>query len=189
MRQEEMQGNVRVEIEGLSCLNMRSGRREDLHVTKERIGFTCTMCSRRSYIGAGSWAMLKMNYCIGEDVVHEVLCDRCMDILTDLVQFGPLILRSANNISSRVAKMSLVRKELFCWVCRNVEGTHVDMKFDDLRIPGGNAVYCIRKVCARCLIGSIQVLRDGEVWRKYEKYETPRAVLPLQKAYGVKVLN
>jgi hypothetical protein len=165
-----MEKTEHVLIDSLSSINLRSGRKMTRKM-KEYVLFCCDVCRKRKILGKGSVVLLKIGYKAGTDVVEYVLCDRCADILTDIVRFGPVVLRQPGwRIISRVAKVSLVRCELFCWLCRRVEYTHVQMKFDDFRVAGMSPAYGTKKVCSRCVAGAIGALRVDDSWKRFVGY-------------------
>ena len=159
MEDEECQMSINV----VSSLNLRMGR-DNGKTLKEPIEFECS-CGKRCLLGRDSFVLAKIEYELSGESCQVVLCDRCTDMLVDVARFGPRVIDAGDawNIRSRVARISMVKEELYCFKCLGQDSSHLFMKFDDLSKDA--VTYSTMRICARCAISYLTMLLNETVKR------------------------
>lgn len=161
-----MSGNCvnNYELVSMSSLNLRMGRRKDFREVGEVILFSCDFCGRMRKLGKNSEVMIRISYIVGGNEFEVRFCDRCVDVFTDVIRFGPRVLREAHKWrrASRIARISVVRDRMLCLSCLGTEDTHIFVKFDDSFVSGDAPSYLTKRVCARCVISFILMMQQCE---------------------------
>ena len=173
-----------MEIKAASSLNMRMIKRGQSRDLSETIPFTCSVCGKKRKLGGNETVMVRMLYTLnGEEPVEAQLCGCCVDLLTDMMRYGPRVVSEAHKWRrvSRVARISLVQNDLFCFGCLGNSTTHLFVKFDDLTMVGNTAKYGTKRICAKCALSYMMMLQKSE--------EVGKRRFPLMKAeiYGGRV--
>jgi len=168
----EYEGKGRIHIpfiRAISSLNLRMGR-GDPRTMKEPIDFKCSVCRKMRVLGAGASVMVKMQIESGNGIEDLLLCDACSDVLTEVLRFGPRVIAEAYRweLSSRVARVSIVHEDLFCFKCMGRADSHMFIKFDDVRNSefSKSCQYDTVRVCSRCVYSYIQLMVESKVTRK-----------------------
>ncbi len=154
-----------MEIKAASSLNMRMIKRGLSRKLDETIPFKCSVCGKRRGLGKNESVMVKMSYAInGGDDEEVQLCGCCIDLLTDMMRYGPRVVHEAHKWRrvSRVARVSLVRNDLFCFGCLGNASSHLFVKFDDLAIVGVTAKYSTKRICAKCALSYMMMLKQSD---------------------------
>jgi hypothetical protein len=154
-----------MEISAASSLNIRMIKRGMSRVLDDTIPFKCSVCGKRRSLGKNESVMVKMSYQIDEGVTEEAkLCGCCTDLLTDMMRYGPRVVNEAHKWCrvSRVARVSLVRNDLFCFGCLGNSTTHLFVKFDDLKVVGESAKYSTKRICAKCALSYMMMLKQSD---------------------------
>lgn len=154
-----------MEIKAASSLNMRMIKRGMSRELEDTIPFKCSICGKRRRLGDNEAVMVKMVYAINGEAPEEVkLCGCCIDLLTDMMRYGPRVVNEAHKWRrvSRVARVSLVRNDLFCFGCLGNATTHLFVKFDDLTIAGKSAKYGTKRICAKCALSYMMMLKKSD---------------------------
>jgi len=156
-------------IKTISSLNLRMGRGE-ARVLDEPIDFKCTVCKKKRLLGLKSSVLVRLLVHNGKKEEELVLCDACSDVLTELFRFGPRVIAEAYRweLSSRVARVSIVHDDLFCFKCMGRADSHMFVKFDDVRNShhSKSCEYDTIRVCSRCVYGYMRMLIESKVTRK-----------------------
>jgi hypothetical protein len=91
-------------------------------------------------------------------------------VLTEILRFGPRVISEAYRweLSSRVARVSIVHDDLFCFKCMGRADSHMFVKFDDVRNSDAtrSCKYDTIRVCSRCVYSYLGLLTDSKVTRK-----------------------
>lgn len=176
------------EIISISSLNLRygiNGKKLD-----EPIPFKCS-CGCSSKLGKDTFVMMRMQYKLDNERMDVVLCGKCVDLLADIIRNGPNVLSGVSKwkLQSRVARVSLVNNNLFCFKCLGKQKTHLFMKFNDMYDPGimnkgiqaRAKSYGTIRVCAQCAISYLQMMlsqRRRLCTRKFEYKYVESVVMP-----------
>lgn len=167
------------ELLSVSSLNIRRGKTG--MVLSDPISFRCSSgCGCR--LGKTTFAMVRMQYRLGDGRHDVVLCGKCIDLLADLIRHGPMVIGDLEHwrLRSRVARVSLVNEYMFCFKCLGKMQTHIFMKYDDMYDTGllgpttvsiRNRKYGTVRVCAKCAISYLQMMlaqRRRLATRKFE---------------------
>jgi len=154
-----------MEIKAASSLNLRMIKRGLSRVLEEPIPFKCSVCGKRRILGKNESVLVKMSYVINGGELCEVkLCGCCVDLLTDMMRYGPRVINEAHKWRrvSRVARVSLVQNDLFCFGCLGTATTHLFVKFDDLAVAGVSASYGTKRICAKCALSYMMMLTQAD---------------------------
>lgn len=171
----KMNGNcVNYELMDMSSLNLRMGRRKDVREVGDVIPFSCDFCGRVRKLGRNSEVLVRIGYIVDGKEFEVRFCDRCIDVFTDIVRFGPRVLREAHKWrrASKMARVSMIRDRMLCLSCLGTEDTHLFVKFDDLFVSGDSASFLAKRICARCVISFILMMQQCEDVRvcKFSEY-------------------
>lgn len=156
------------QIKGISSLNLRTRRsKDDLKVT-EKITFVCSFCKNKRQLSKDTSIFLKISYVLHDEDADYVLCEKCSDVLVDMMRFGPRVseeLRSWQR-RSRLIRIYAVQEDMFCFSCLGRETTHVAVRYDDLTLPGTKDWMQSKRVCARCAITFLEMMKGKKLLAK-----------------------
>lgn len=167
----EGKGGIRFPyVESVSSLILRMGRGKVKEID-EPIEFMCSVCGKGKVVGMDAWVMVSMIIDAGGKNRRVSLCDVCMDVLSEAMRFGPRVIEEARTweLSTRVARVSAVHDELVCPKCMTRAESHVFVKFDDVRrdvFMMGSCSYGTIRVCARCAVSYLEMLRGSKVMKR-----------------------
>lgn len=158
---------MQLKIDDVSSVNLRMGRGEEKRLT-EPIKYGCEMCGTKCSLGKDSSVMVRIGARIGREKREWLLCDDCMDAISDAIRFGPRAVSVTWARASRVARVSAVQDNLLCFKCLKRCDSHLFVKFDDLKVEceQGSAAYGTIRVCARCALSYMLMV---ERWVKDEQ--------------------
>jgi len=146
----------------MSSINLRTGRRNESRSLSDSIVFVCTFCGKAKKLGRNSEVFVRVEFDLFGKVMESIFCGVCVDLLADMSRFGPRVLSESHKWrrSSKVARISLIQGSLFCFNCLGTELTHVFLKFDDLFIKGRVEAYVTKRICARCMISYMELMKQ-----------------------------
>lgn len=125
---------------------------------EERFEFFCSLCRRKKTVGKDSESFVRLGYYLA-GISHEVLfCDSCGDVLCEMSRWGPNVLNVSWELRSRLTKMSAVTEKLMCYSCLSVWSTHAVFKYGNYKFGGKGSD--LKRVCARCLITYIEMIKN-----------------------------
>jgi len=135
---------------------------------KERCGvrFVCSMCGKRKDLGMTSGAMVRMKFSEKE----TVLCERCCNILADVMWNGPRVLAEAFSweLQSKFLRASVVHEELVCGQCLQKRASHMFVKLR-VRERSGYS-HKVRDIalrrCSVCVYSYVDSMKVMGVWRE-----------------------
>jgi hypothetical protein len=150
-----------LQIEQVSSVNLRMGRGEEKKLD-EPIKYECKICRQRCKLGRDSYVMVRIGAKVGKNREEWVVCDDCVDAISDAIRFGPRAVSVTWKRSSRVARVSAVQEDLLCFKCLKRSSSHLFVKFDDLSVAceRGSASYGTIRVCARCALAYMMMIEQ-----------------------------
>jgi uncharacterized CHY-type Zn-finger protein len=162
-------------IQNLSVVNVRGVK----CMLTEKIKFCCTMCGKEKSLGRGTDILMRINFVIGE----EYLCDRCTDIMVDVIRHGPEAVSNAHKwkLSSKMMRVSVVHEYLMCFKCLQKRESHFFAKYDDLRAHAAmNGGWCAKKkkdstaavfrCCSQCAYTYMMMAKQAKMHEEQLKY-------------------
>jgi hypothetical protein len=155
--------SVSSSIVTISSLNLRARRNKADRSIKEPFRYYCSFCTRRRTLGADATILTQMHYVLDEVDITVKMCDRCVDVFADCLRYGPKVVRQLHRWErkSKVVRMSLVDGDRFCHMCLGTHSNHVFLKYDDVTYAGSQEHYAWVRVCARCALCYLEMLRDS----------------------------
>jgi hypothetical protein len=157
-------------IVSLSSLNLRMGRCSDIKRIQEKISYKCSVCGKDKMMGVNAQVMVRMEMNMGLSSEILMMCDTCIDVLTETLRFGPRVVEDARKwvLSSRVARVSGVHEELVCFKCMGRADSHIFVKYDDLNSEklSSSSIYGTIRVCARCVLSYLSLICGSKVTRR-----------------------
>jgi len=150
------------ELKSVSSLNLRKGRNIEERTLVEPIKYKCSICKNNKLLGKDSFVLVKISYLLNGVTTNVKLCGKCVDVFSDMFRYGPRVIDEAYKwlLNSRVARMSLVGKEMYCFNCLGTETSHLFIKYDDLNEPGKSGHYNTKRVCSRCAISYLKMMSN-----------------------------
>lgn len=145
-----------------SSFNIRKGRTNDYIKTESCHDFKCSLCKKQKHLGVNDGAYIKVSYDMEGQSYTVELCSRCSDLLIDSFIWGqkPSALLESWQIRSRMCKVSLVQKDMYCPSCATKCDSHLGVQFDHLSVAGRAQQIIYRRMCARCVVTYIEILRN-----------------------------
>jgi hypothetical protein len=178
----EFEGKGKVHIPyiwSVSSLNLRMGRGE-MRKLDELIGYECSVCGKKRVLGVNAAVLVKMEVDVGRGIEELHLCDACIDVVSEAIRFGPRVIDEARTwvLKTRVARVSAVQEELVCFKCMGRADSHMFIKYDDCSCADGmvrlaSCSYGAVRVCARCVLSYLELLRASKVTRNNILKECP----------------
>jgi len=158
-------------IVSVSSLNLRMGRCSECKTITDDISYKCSICSKDKKLGANAQVMVRMEVDMGNRTEVMMLCDVCVDVLTEAIRFGPRVIEDARKwvLGSRVARVSGVHEELVCFKCMGRADSHIFVKYDDLnsdKIRSSTCLYGTIRVCSRCVLSYLGLLKESKVTKR-----------------------
>ena len=151
------------EIQGVSSLNLRTGRNRVPRAACEPMRFKCAILQKRMTLGKSTHVYVRIVYRFNGDEESIELSGKAIDILCDLVRWGPRVVQDHTwKIRAHVVRVSLVSQDLQCFRCMGRSTTHIYLKYDDLTVPARSSHHDAVRVCARCLVTYINMLQQSE---------------------------
>jgi uncharacterized CHY-type Zn-finger protein len=161
-------------IQNLSVVNVRGVT----CMSTEKIRFVCTMCGKDKTLGKQTEVLMRINFTEGE----EMFCDRCTDIIIDVIRNGPEAVANAHKwkLSSRMMRVSAVHEYLMCFKCLQKRHSHFFAKYDDLRTRGNDASWGLKKkrdstaavfrCCSQCAYTYMMMAKQAEMHKEQLRY-------------------
>lgn len=151
------------QIKTISSLNLRTRRGKPIRSLSEPFRYYCSLCTRRRTLGVNDSVLIKVDYCLDDQCKEVKICERCIDVLSDCLRFGPKVLEQIHRWErkSRVVRVSFVEGERECYTCPNSNSTHMYIKFDDLARGGSCEHYDWSRVCARCVMSYMEMMIES----------------------------
>jgi hypothetical protein len=146
--------------------------RGDMRKLNEPIGYECSVCGKNKLLGVDAAVLVKMEMDVGRGIEELHICDVCVDVISEAIRFGPRVIDEARSwvLTTRVARVSVVQDELVCFKCMGRADSHVFIKYDDCSntniMRQTSCVYGTVRVCARCALSYLELLRVSKVTKK-----------------------
>lgn len=155
----------------LSSLNLRASRGKPARTLEKPIRFQCDVCRVKYRIGDDEEVYVRVQYELQKEMHALKLCGKCVDIFADLCIYGPRVVQSASTWSrrSRVVRMLAIRENLFCFNCQLKADSHIFVKYDNM-VRAGKPQYDTRRVCARCAVSYLEMMRGNKKRIKDESF-------------------
>jgi hypothetical protein len=147
-------------ITSFSSAILSAGRKERDIV--DRGSFECSVCDRKRTIGRDEDVFVRMEI-LNKRKKKTMICGRCVDEMLMVVRYGPQMLTDGMKLNGKIAGMSVVRGKMSCSCCRKKAGSHLFMKYDDLRVGGNRESYLSKTVCVNCVISAFAMVRKASV--------------------------
>lgn len=150
-------------IQSVSCVNLR---KEDgtTREVQERIEIHCTLCNKTKYLGKDSSSLVSLSFAS----CSEILCDRCMDIFTEVGVFGTKVLVDSERweMSSQVTRVACIAEDMKCFRCDKIFDSHIYVKYYDVSRmdkKGRQRPTHFLKVCGVCTSEMLGWIRQSGV--------------------------
>ena len=157
-------------IVSISSLNLRTGRNGCCRKIEDDISYRCSICAKDKKLGKNAQVMIRMEVDMGASTEIMMLCDVCIDVLTEAIRFGPRVIGDARKwvLGSRVARVSGVHEELVCFKCMGRADSHIFVKYDDLNVENvrASSLYGTFRVCSRCALSYLGLLKESKVTKR-----------------------
>ena len=142
----------------------RTGKRKENRLLDEPVKYVCSLCGKQKALGKDSFVFARLIYMLGNKRKDVSLCEKCVDVFSDIIRFGPRVIREAHKWQrhSRVVKVAQVQGRLFCFKCLGTQDSHVFIQYDDLDVPGMKGQFRTRRICARCAISFLSMMFGNE---------------------------
>lgn len=153
-------------IQEFSTVNLRSNR--GVRQIKDPIQFTCTVCKRRRNLGRETGALYRIM-----TNKEEIWCDRCFDIILDVMRFGPNIVGKGSTwrINSRILRVSVVTERLMCFRCLKTQDAHLYVRFENLEmLKRRQKSKSVFRCCSKCLFAYVEIVRHARFMTKRLRY-------------------
>lgn len=157
-----MSGGEGMRIFEASSINLRASRVRTPRILVDPIRFTCSICKKSRALGKNTFAMSRMVCDIDGVDVEITMCEKCIDILVDLIRYGPRVINEIGvwQRLSRVMRVSLVQDDLVCVNCLRKDVAHLVFKYDDLTAV--KAVYLQKRICSVCVDDFLKLMMGCE---------------------------
>jgi len=170
---EEEKGKIHIPyIWSISSLNLRMGRGETRKLA-EPIEYCCSVCGKDKLLGNDAAVLVRVEIDVGRGREMFHLCDVCVDVLSEAIRFGPRVIEEARTweLTTRVARVSVVQDELVCFKCMGRADSHIFIKYDDFSNKDTmraqtSCLYGTVRVCARCMLSYLEMLRASRVTKR-----------------------
>lgn len=161
------------EIEAINSVILRASRTRNRDAM-EVLPFRCSVLKKDCVLGDDAYVFIRVRYRFNGTSDTIILSDKAIDVLADLVRFGPRVVYDGYAWSrrSRVVRVNKVEDLLQCAFCKGKARTHFFCKFDDLQ-RYGKSHYESFRCCAQCFITYLKMILESEKVQEceYPQYE------------------